>query len=74
MPGVPVLAAAFIGFNLAFVLAGIALMRRFAARTGSEVLRDAGDYAPAPWLCSFTSTSRRSSSDTLNMARGFRFI
>ncbi len=31
-------------------------------------------YAPALWPWNFTSTSLRSSSDTWNMARGFRFM
>jgi len=31
-------------------------------------------YAPAPLLWNFTSTSLRSSSETWNMARGFRFM
>lgn len=43
MPGVPVLAAVFIGFNLAWCGLGSHLMRRFTARIGWEVLRDAGD-------------------------------
>jgi hypothetical protein len=36
---------------------------------------EAQSHAPAaPWLWNFTSTSLRSSSDTWNIARGFRFM